>query len=179
MFSGSRRYCVLYLLNLFVCLLAFFCIKIWTHNLKKWYIRTTFQNLKLKVGTLKCHSIRVNLSITPVCIERGILVVFSNYYWSRRIWYLCLNFIVHNSVSDAFRFYWQDVDMNFVWDVRSIFARQVTFLLKYLALLALSLAPFVDMELSLLSSCQVRKQKKINYMCPLVSVLHACYIHVT
>ena len=53
------------------------------------------------------------------------------------------------------------------------------FLLKWLALLALSLAPYVDMELSLLLSCQVPKQKKINYTCLLACVPHAYYIHVT
>lgn len=69
--------------------------------------------------------------------------------------------------------------MNFVSDVRSIFARRAMFLLKPLALLALSLARFVDTELSRLSSCQAPKQKKTNYICLLVSARHACYIHVT
>lgn len=52
------------------------------------------------------------------------------------------------------------------------------FLLKFLALLAPSLAHCVDTQLCLLSSYLVLMQKKTNCMCRLAYVPHACYIPV-
>jgi len=65
--------------------------------------------------------------------------------------------------------------MSFAQNVLSIFAQQATFLPNRWVHLGLFHALYVDMESSLSSSCLVPKQKKINYICPLASVPHACF----